>query len=79
MRARALSDPYRVTYLIERKLGDEGEKYRYPRAVKLIKRLQDASGRAGDQAGFDAYLDDLRIRHKRKTAFIAALDKARLA
>jgi uncharacterized Zn finger protein len=130
MRARALADPYRVTYLItvligedlpgeawaaamasggvlhesqwlqlielretghpadviapyqdliERKLSDAGDKYRYPRAVKLIKRLQDACHRAGDPAGFAVYMDDLRVRHKRKTAFIAALDKANLA
>jgi hypothetical protein len=36
----------------------------------------DAYLRAGDDAGFAVYLDDLRLRHKRKTSFIAKLDKA---
>jgi phosphatidylserine/phosphatidylglycerophosphate/cardiolipin synthase-like enzyme len=32
--------------------------------------------RAGDEAGFAAYLDDLRQRQRRKTSFIAKLDAA---
>ena len=40
---------------------------------------QDAFFREGDEAEFAVYLDELRIRHKRKTAFITVLDKARLA
>ena len=32
--------------------------------------------RAGDAAGFAAYLDDLRQRQRRKTSLIARLDAA---
>ena len=31
---------------------------------------------AADEAGFIAYVADLRQRHRRKTSFIAKLDKA---
>jgi hypothetical protein len=47
-----------------------------PKAVKIIRRLRDSYQRAGDEAGFTAYLADLRQRHRRKTSFIAKLDKA---
>jgi uncharacterized Zn finger protein len=62
--------------LIEIGLERASDKYRYPKAVKTIRRLQDSYQRAGDEAGFTAYLADLRQRHRRKTSFIAKLDKA---
>jgi hypothetical protein len=68
--------PYQL--LVERKIDDSGDKYRYPRAIKTIRRLRDAYRCTGDDAGFAVYLDDLRTRHKRKTSFIAKLDAARL-
>jgi len=64
--------------LIEIRISNTGDKYRYPRAIKTIKRLGEAYRRADDSAGFAAYLADLRLRHKRKTSFIAKLDAARL-
>lgn len=66
--------PYQL--LVERKINDTGDKYRYPRAIKTIRRLQDAYRYADDDAGFAVYVDDLRTRHKRKTSFIAKLDAA---
>ena len=53
-----------------------GDKYRYPKAIKIIRRLHEAYRRAGDDAGFAAYVADLRQRHCRKTSFITKLDKA---
>jgi len=66
--------PYRD--LIELRLEQAADKYRYPKAIKTIRRLQDAYRRSGDDAGFAAYLAALRQRHYRKTSFIAKLDKA---
>jgi uncharacterized Zn finger protein len=66
--------PYRD--LIEIGLERASDKYRYPKAVKTIRRLRDSYHRADDEAGFAAYLADLRQRHRRKTSFIAKLDKA---
>ncbi|MGH3194269.1 MAG: hypothetical protein ACRDOL_44810 [Streptosporangiaceae bacterium] len=62
--------------LIELRLERADDKYRYPKAIKTIRRLQDAYRRAGDDAGFAAYLAGLRQRHHRKTSFIAKLDNA---
>jgi len=62
--------------LIEIGLEKAGDKYRYPKAVKTIRRLRDSYQRAGDDAGFTAYIAELRERHRRKTSFIAKLDKA---
>jgi len=62
--------------LIEIGLERASDKYRYPKAVKTIRRLRDSYQRAGDEAGFTAYVTDLRQRHRRKTSFIAKLDKA---
>jgi len=66
--------PYRD--LTEIGLERASDKYRYPKAVKTIRRLRDSYHRAGDEAGLAAYLADLRQRHRRKTSFIAKLDKA---
>ena len=62
--------------LIEIGLERANDKYRYLKAIKTIRRLWDSYRRAGDEAGFTAYLADLRQRHRRKTSFIAKLDKA---
>jgi len=62
--------------LIEIGLERASDKYRYPRAIRTIRRLRDSYHRAGDEAGFTAYVADLRQRHRRKTSFIAKLDKA---
>jgi hypothetical protein len=62
--------------LIDLGVEQAGDKYRYPKAVKALKRLRDDYGRAGDAAGFGAYLDGLRERQRRKYSFIAKLDAA---
>jgi hypothetical protein len=62
--------------LIELGLERTSDKYRYPKAIKALKRLREDYVRAGDKAGFAAYLDDLRQRQRRKTSFIARLDAA---
>ena len=62
--------------LIEITLDRASDEYRYPKAVKTIRRLRDSYDRAGDTAGFAAYVADLRQRHRRKTSFIARLDQA---
>ncbi|MFJ1709687.1 hypothetical protein [Kitasatospora sp. NPDC088346] len=68
--------PYR--YLIQAQLADTS-KYRYDRAVKLLRRLRSAHATADDPAGFSHYLAELRTDHQRKTSFIAKLDRAGLA
>lgn len=65
-------------HLVELRLAQSQDKYRYAKAVKTITRLGDAYRRAGDDGGFAAYLTDLCDRHKRKTAFLAKLDKTGL-
>lgn len=62
--------------LIETGLERASDKYRYSNAIKTIRRLREACRRAGVEAGFAAYLDDLRQRHRRKTSFITKLNKA---
>ena len=52
------------------------DKYRYPKAMKTLRRLRDDYERAGDMEGFAMYLDELRQRHHRKTSFISKLDAA---
>jgi hypothetical protein len=64
--------------LIEIGLERASDKYRYPKAIKTIRRLRDSYYRAGDAAGFTAYVADLRQRHHRKTSFVTKLDKALL-
>lgn len=64
--------------LIEQRLAQSQDKYRYAKAVKTIARLRNAYQSAGDKDGFAVYLADLRDRHKRKTAFLLKLDKAGL-
>jgi uncharacterized Zn finger protein len=62
--------------LIELGVEQAGDKYRYPKAVKALRRLRDDYERAGDAVGFGAYLDGLRERQRRKYSFIAKLDAA---
>jgi len=62
--------------LIERGVEQASDKYRYPKAIKALKRLRDDYERAGDAAGFGAYLDGLRERQRRKYSLIAKLDAA---
>jgi uncharacterized Zn finger protein len=62
--------------LIETGIERTSDKYRYPKAIKALSRLRNAYQRAGDEAGFIAYMDELRQRQRRKTSFIAKLDVA---
>jgi uncharacterized Zn finger protein len=62
--------------LIETRIEQTNDKYRYPKAIKALGRLRSAYRRAGDEAGFNAYLNELRQRQRRKTSFIAKLDIA---
>ena len=62
--------------LIELGVEQTSDKYRYPKAVKALKRLHEDYKRAGDSAGFGVYLDGLRERQRRKYSFIAKLDAA---
>jgi uncharacterized Zn finger protein len=62
--------------LIELGVEQIGDRYRYPKAVKALKRLRDDYERAGDAVGFSVYLDGLRERQRRKYSFIAKLDAA---
>lgn len=62
--------------LIEQGVEQASDKYRYPKAIKALKRLRDDYERAGDAAGFGFYLDGLRERQRRKYSFIAKLDAA---
>jgi hypothetical protein len=43
-----------------------------------LPQLRDAYRATGDTPGFRTYLNRLRDRHKRKTSFIAKLDRANL-
>ena len=56
--------------LIELGTDRTSDKYRYPQAIKALKRLRDDCQRAGGEAGFTTYLDELRKRQRRKTSFI---------
>lgn len=58
--------------LIEQRLANSGDKHRYARSIELIRRLREACRAADNEHGFA----DLRERHKRKTSFLAKLDRA---
>lgn len=62
--------------LIELRVEQTSDKYRYPKAIKALKRLREDYERAGDSAGFGVYLAGLRERQRRKYSFIAKLDAA---
>ncbi|MGI8310934.1 DUF6880 family protein [Saccharopolyspora hattusasensis] len=61
--------------LIQHRLEASTDKYRYSKAITMLRRLRDAYRAIDYATGFDTYLDDLRERHKRKTSFIAKLDR----
>lgn len=50
----------------------------YENAVDRVAHIRTLHERAGDPDGFDAYLADLRHRHRQKTRFIRLLDEAGL-
>jgi hypothetical protein len=64
--------------LIQRRLDASTDKYRYGKAITMLRQLRDAYQAIGDPTGFGTYLERLRDRHKRKTSFIAKLDHANL-
>ena len=63
-----------LSRLIELGVEQADDKYRYPKAVKALRRLRVDYERAGDAAGFGVYLAGLRERQRRKYSFIAKLD-----
>jgi uncharacterized Zn finger protein len=63
-----------LSRLIELGVEQADDKYRYPKAVKGLIRLQEDYERAGDAAGFGVYLSGLREHQRRKCSFIAKLD-----
>ena len=64
--------------LIQRRLDASTDKYRYGKAITMLRQLRDAYQAIGDATGFGTYLDRLRDRHKRKTSFIAKLNRTHL-
>jgi hypothetical protein len=64
--------------LIQQRLNTNTDKYRYSKAITMLRQLRDAYRATGDAPGFETYLDRLRDRHKRKTSFIAKLDRTNL-
>ena len=69
-------EPYRE--LVEAHVLDSRDKRRYRRAITLLRQLRDAHIAAGDSDAFAAYLQDLRVRHRRRPTFLAELDAAAL-
>jgi uncharacterized protein DUF6880 len=64
--------------LIQQRLDASADKYRYSKAITMLRQLRDAYRATGDALGFETYLDRLRDRHQRKTSFIAKLDRTNL-
>ncbi|TDD53355.1 hypothetical protein E1288_09585 [Saccharopolyspora elongata] len=62
--------------LIQQRLDASGDKYRYSKAITMLRKLRDAYRSIDHAADFDTYLGQLRERHKRKTSFIAKLYRA---
>ncbi len=60
-----------VEELVERK-----QTHSYEQAVERIAHIRSLHDRAGDLDGFDAYLADVRQRHRQKTKLIRLLDDA---
>jgi hypothetical protein len=72
--------------LIETGIERTSDKYRATQGNQALSRLRDAYQRAGDEAGFFAYLDELRQRQpsqdvvaKLDAAFAQAADRADLS
>jgi hypothetical protein len=86
IKLRAVSHPEDVLLpfreLIDAKVDDQRDlKWRYKRAVRMLKILKTAYRQARGPAGeaeFAAYLDTLRETHRRKPTFVKLLDEARL-
>jgi hypothetical protein len=57
---------YPYQEMIELHVLNSADKHRYRRAVALLPALRAAYAKAGDQAAFTAYVDDLRVRHTRR-------------
>lgn len=64
--------------LIEQRLANSSDKYRYTKAIKMIRQLRNAHDATDDTDGFATYIEDLRHRHKRKTSFTSKLERAKL-
>jgi tetratricopeptide (TPR) repeat protein len=64
--------------LIRNRLDAGTDKYRYSKAIKMLRQLRDAYAAGDDATGFETYLGRLRAQHKRKTAFVTKLDRANL-
>ncbi|QUH05009.1 hypothetical protein HUO13_33285 [Saccharopolyspora erythraea] len=64
--------------LIQQRLDTSTDKYRYNKAITMLRRLSDGYRATGDTTGLDTYLADLRKLHGRKTSFIAKLDRTDL-
>ncbi|MEV4020716.1 DUF6880 family protein [Nonomuraea angiospora] len=62
--------PYRR--LVDESLAGTGKAH-YSQAVELLVRLRAAQRRTHDEAGFTAYLEELRLRHKRRPTLIDML------
>jgi uncharacterized Zn finger protein len=62
--------------MVERYIHDSTDKRRYRRAVALLPALRAAYTATGEPAAFPAYMADLRLRHKRRPAFLKTLDAA---
>ena len=71
-----VTGPYRR--LIAGYLAETGNKYRYQYAVRHLKALRALHQQLGTPGEFADYLHALRAEHKRKTSFLAQLDKAGL-
>jgi uncharacterized Zn finger protein len=54
------------------------DRKRYESAVERLASNRILHERGGDQSGFDAYLVDLRHRHRQKTKLVRLLDEADL-
>jgi uncharacterized Zn finger protein len=82
VRSKAVDHPQDVIEpwrrLIEPRLDVSTDKCRYSKVMKMLPRLRDAYQASADAIGFETYLGRLRDQHKRKSSFIAMLDRADL-
>jgi hypothetical protein len=67
-------EPYQQ--LVERCVLDSADKRRYRRAVALFPALEAVHRAAGQPEAFQRYLENLRVRHKRRPTFLKTLDAA---
>ena len=68
-------EPYQA--LIDAQLLDSYDKRRYDKAITLLRHLHEAYAATGEVTRFDAYLQALRVQHRRRPTFLAKLDAAR--